>query len=191
VIDRRTFLAGTGAVLVAAPLAADAQQAGKVPRIGFLGTGTLSDTSPYLDAFRQGLRELGWVEGQNIVIDDRFAEGRFDRLLDLAAELVRLKVAIIVAAPTPAVVAAKKATETIPIVAIAIGDPVGIRLIIASLARPVGNVTGLSFSVGLEIAGKGLELLKETVPKVRLVAVLSNPANPGQPLSIRELKVAA
>jgi len=189
-IDRRTFLAGCGAVLLAAPLAAEAQQAGKVPRIGFLGTRTLSDTSPYLDAFRQGLRELGWVEGQNIVIDDRFAEGRFDRLPDLAAELVRLKVAIIVAAPTPAVVAAKKATETIPIVAIAVGDPVGIGLI-ANLARPGGNVTGLSFSVGLEIAGKGLELLKETVPKVRRVAVLSNPANPGQPLSIRELNVAA
>jgi putative ABC transport system substrate-binding protein len=190
VIDRRTFLAGTGAVLVAAPFAADAQQAGKVPRIGFLGTRTLSDTSPLLDAFRQGLRELGWVEGQNIVIDYRFAEGRFDRLPDLAAELVRLKVAIIVAAPTPAAVAAKKATETIPIVAIALGDPVGIGLI-ASLAHPGGNVTGSSFSVGLEIAGKGLELLKETVPKVRRVAILSNPGNPGQPLSIRELNVGA
>jgi putative ABC transport system substrate-binding protein len=189
-ITRRVFVGSLTGGLLAAPLAADAQQAGKVPRIGFLGTRTLSDTSPYLDAFRQGLRELGWVEGQNIVIDDRFAEGRFDRLPDLAAELVRLKVAIIVAAPTPAVVAAKKATETIPIVAIAVGDPVGIGLI-ASLARPGGNVTGLSFSVGLEIAGKGLELLKETVPKVRRVAVLSNPANPGQPLSIRELNVAA
>jgi len=189
-MERRTFMGALAGGLLAAPLAADAQQAGKVPRIGFLGTRTLSDTSPYLDAFRQGLRELGWVEGQNIVIDDRFAEGRFDRLPNLAAELVRLKVAIIVAAPTPAVVAAKKATETIPIVAIAVGDPVGIGLI-ASLARPGGNVTGLSFSVGLEIAGKGLELLKETVPKVRRVAVLSNPANPGQPLSIRELNVAA
>jgi ABC-type uncharacterized transport system substrate-binding protein len=189
-MDRRTFLAGTGAVLLAAPRAADAQQAGKVPRIGFLGTRTLSDTSPYLDAFRQGLRELGWVEGQGIVIDDRFAEGRFDRLPDLAAELVRLKVAIIVAAPTPAAVAAKKATETIPIVAIAVGDPVGIGLI-ASLAHPGGNVTGLTSSVGLEIVAKQLELLKETVPKVRRVAVLSNPGNPGQPLSIRELNVAA
>ncbi len=189
-IDRRTFLAGTGAVLLCAPLTADAQPAGKVPRIGFLGTRTLSDTSSGLDAFRQGLRELGWVEGQNIVIDYRFAEGRFDRLPDLAAELVRLKVAIIVAAPTPAAVAAKKATETIPIVAIALGDPVGIGLI-ANLARPGGNVTGLTFSVGLEIGAKQLELLKETVPKVRRVAILSNPGNPGQALSIKHLNVAA
>jgi ABC-type uncharacterized transport system substrate-binding protein len=189
-IDRRTFLAGTGAVLLAAPRAADAQQAGKVPRIGFLGTRSLSDMSPYLDTFRQGLRELGWVEGQNIVIDYRYAEGRFDRLPDLAAELVRLKVDIIVAVPTPAAVAAKKATETIPIVAISVGDPVGLGLI-ASLARPGGNLTGLSYSVGLEIAGKGLELLKETVPKVRRVAILSNPGNPFQPLAIREVNVAA
>jgi putative ABC transport system substrate-binding protein len=146
--------------------------------------------SPYLDAFRQGLRELGWVEGQNIVIDYRFAEGRFDRLPDLAAELVRLKVDIIVAATTPAAAAAKKATETIPIVMISVGDPVGLGLI-ASLARPGGNATGLSYSVGLETIGKGLELLKETVPKVRRVAILSNPANPFQPLAISEVNVAA
>ena len=189
-IDRRTFLTGAGAVLLAAPRAAEAQPAGRVPRIGFLGTRSPSDTSPYLDAFRQGLRELGRVEGQNIVIDYRFAEGRFDRLSDLAAELVRLKVDIIVAATTPAAVAAKKATETIPIVAISVGDPVGLGLI-ASLARPGGNLTGLSYSVGLEIAGKGLELLKETVPKVRRVAILSNPGNPFQPLAITEVNVAA
>jgi len=177
-------------LLLAPLLAADAQQAGKVPRIGFLQTGSPSDTLPRLDAFRQGLRELGWVEGQNIVIDYRFAEGRFDRLPDLAAELVRLKVDIIVAVPTPAVTAAKKATETIPIVMIGVGDPVGTGLI-ASLARPGGNVTGLSFSVGVETFGKELELLKETVPRVRRVAILSNPANPVQPLQIREVNVAA
>jgi len=195
VISRRRFL--TGAAIALAPMGATAyaqeykaQQPGKVPRIGFLGTRSLSDMSPYLDAFRQGLRELGWVEGQNIVIDYRFAEGRFDRLPDLAAELVRLKVDIIVALPTPGAVAAKNATKTIPIVAIAVGDPVGIGLI-ASLAHPGGNVTGLSFSVGLEIGGKGLELLNETVPKVRRVAILSNPGNPGQPLSIEHLNVAA
>jgi len=146
--------------------------------------------SPLLDAFRQGLRELGWVEGQNIAIEYRFAEGRFDRLPDLAAELVRLKVDIIVAQPTPAAVAAKNATKTIPIVMISVGDPVGLGLI-ASLARPGGNVTGSSYSVGPEIAGKLLELLKETVPKVRRVAILWNPANPAQPLFIRELNVAA
>ena len=189
-MDRRTFLAGTGAVLLASPRASEAQLAGKVPRIGYLRSTSPSDRPPLLDAFRQGLRELGWVEGRNIVIDYRYAEGRFDRLPDLAAELVRLKVDIIVASPTPAAAAAKNATQTIPIVMIAVTDPVGLGLI-ASLARPGGNVTGLSYSVGPEIIGKQLELLKETVPKVRRVAILSNPANPSQPLSIRELKVAA
>ena len=189
-MDRRTFLAGTGAVLLASPRASEAQQAGKVPRIGYLRSTSPSDRPPLLDAFRQGLRELGWVEGRNIVIDYRYAEGRFDRLPDLAAELVRLKVDIIVASPTPAAAAAKNATQTIPIVMIAVTDPVGLGLI-ASLARPGGNVTGLSYSAGLEIVGKQLELLKETVPKVRRVAILSNPANLSQPLSIRELKVAA
>ena len=178
-----------------APLAADAQQAaGKVYRIGFLsvlGAPTPSTPAGVLEAFRQGLRELGWVEGQNIVIDYRFAEGRFDRLPDLAAELVRLKVDIIVAVATQGVAAAKNATETIPIVMISgSADPVGLGFI-ASLARPGGNVTGLSYSVGPEILGKGLELLKEIVPKVRRVAILSNPASPVQPLFIREVKVAA
>jgi putative ABC transport system substrate-binding protein len=190
VIDRRTFLAGSGAVLLAAPLAAEAQQAGKVPRIGFLRGTSPSDRPPLLDAFRQGLRELGWVEGQNIVIDYRYAEGRFDRLPDLAAELVRLKVDIIVAQPVPAVAAAKNATETIPIVMISGGDPVVLGFV-ASLARPGGNVTGSSYGVGLELVGKQLELLKETVPKVRRVAVLWNPANPGHPPAIREVNVAA
>ncbi len=175
---------------LSAPLVVDAQQAGRVYRIGFLGASSPSGTSPRLDVFRQGLRELGWVEGQNIVIDYRFAEGRFDRLPDLAAELVRLKVDIIVAAPTPAAVAAKNATETIPIVMISVGEPVGLGLI-ASLARPGGNITGLSYNVGPELFGKGLELLKETVPKVRRVAILSNPANPAQPLFIRDVNVAA
>ena len=187
-IDRRTFLAGTGTVLLAAPFAAEAQQAAKVARIGYLGTASNSDMS---SAFRQGLRELGWVEGQNIVIDYRSAEGRVDRLPDLAAELVRLKVDIIVAAGgTPPAAAAKSATGTIPIVMIGVGYPVGLGFI-ASLARPGGNVTGLSFSVGPELFGKELELLKETVPKVRRVAILSNPGNPAHPFNIRELNVAA
>src|SRR6266516_4507306 len=173
-MDRRTFLFVFSLGTLSAPLAADAQPTGKVYRIGYLAAGSAIASQLPVEAFREGLRELGLVEGQNIVIDYRFAEGRFDRLPDLAAELVRLKVDIIVAQATPAAVAAKKATETIPIVAIALGDPVGIGLI-ASLAHPGGNVTGLSFSVGLEIAGKGLELLNETVPKVRRVAILSNP----------------
>jgi len=180
--------------LLVAPLAAEAQEAGKVARIGFLGTGSssdMSDMSRPVGAFRQGLRELGWVEGQNIVVDYRFAEGRSDRLPELAAELVRLKVDIIVAVAAIGAAAAKNATETIPIVMISGGlDPVGLGLV-ASLARPGGNVTGSSYSVGPEIFGKGLELLKEALPKVRRIAILSNPANPNQPLFIREVKAAA
>ena len=177
--------------LLAAPLAADAQQAGKVPRIGFLGVTSPSDRPHHVDAFRQRLRELGWVEGQNIVIDYRYAEGRVDRLPDLVAELVRLKVDLIVAsAGTQAATAAKNATETIPIVMIYVRDPVGNGLI-ASLARPGGNVTGVSGSAGLELFAKQLELLKETVPKIRRVAILSNPDNAYHQLAIREVNVAA
>jgi putative tryptophan/tyrosine transport system substrate-binding protein len=130
------------------------------------------------------------VEGQNIVIDYRFAEGRFDRLPDLAAELVRLRVDVIMAGPTPPAVAAKNATGTIPIVVAGVGDPVELGLI-ASLAHPGGNVTGLSFSVGMDIFGKGLELLREAVPKFRRVAILSNPANPSHALAITNVKAAA
>src|SRR5262245_32407350 len=177
--------------LLAVPLAAAAQPAGKVSRIGFLSLTSPSDRPPLLDAFRQRLRELGWVEGQNIVIDYRYAEGRVYRLPDLAAELVRLKVDLIVgSAATQTATAAKNATETIPIVMIAVRDPVGTGLI-ASLAHPGGNVTGVSGSAGLEWVAKQLELLKETVPKIRRVAVLSNPDNAYHQLSIRELNVAA
>src|SRR5438132_4364234 len=175
-IERRTFMAMLTGGLLTAPLAAEAQQAGRVPRIGFLSLTSPSDRPPLLDAFRQGLRELGWVEGQNIVIDYRYAEGRVGRLPDLAAELVRLKVDLIVSFGTQGVTAAKNATETIPIVMIAVRDPVGTGLI-ASLARPGGNVTGVSGYAGVEIVAKQLELLKETVPKIRRVAILSNPAN--------------
>jgi ABC-type uncharacterized transport system substrate-binding protein len=130
--------------LVAAPAAVDAQPTGKIHRIGYLGIG--SSTSGFHEQFRQGLRELGWVEGQNIVIDYRFADGRPDRLPELAAELVRLKVDIIVAQPTQAAVAARNGTGSIPIVMINVGDPVGIGLV-ASLARSTGNVTGRLFVV--------------------------------------------
>ena len=176
------------ACILAAPLIADAQPV-KVYRIGYLSAGP-SASNLYRGAFHQGLRDLGWVEGHNIVTDYRFAEGRLDRLPDLAAELVRLKVDVIVAAPTAAAVAAKNATRTIPIVMWGAGDPVGLGLV-ASLARPGGNVTGLSFSVGMETFGKGVELLREAIPKVRRVAVLSNPANPAHVLAIDNLKVAA
>src|SRR5215468_2249290 len=167
-LKRRRFITLLGSVTFAWPLAARAQQqAGKVPRIGFLGLTSPSDRPTLLDAFRQRLRELGWVEGQNIVIDYRYSEDRVDRLPDLAAELVRLKVDLIVAsAGTQVAMAAKNATETIPIVMIYVRDPVGTGLI-ASLARPGGNVTGDSGRAGLELFAKQLELLKETVPKIR------------------------
>src|SRR5262249_10941714 len=185
----RDFIKVVAGSAITWPLIVRAQQPeGTVRRIGYLAGGL--STGPYPEAFRRGLRELGWVEGQNIVIDYRFAEGRNDRLPDLAAELVRLKVDLIVASPSPGVVAANNATKAIPIVMIGVGDPVALGLI-ANLAHPAGNLTGMSFTVGMETFGKGLELLKETVPKVRLVAVLSNPANPAPTLGVRNLKVAA
>jgi len=189
-VRRREFIALVGGA-IACPMDVRAQQqAEKVPRIGYLRVTSASDRPPLLDAFRQGLRELGWVEGQNIVIDYRFAEGRLDRLPDLAAELVRLKVDVIVSLGTQGVTAAKNATETIPIVMIAVRDPVGAGLI-ASLARPGGNVTGVSGYAGLETVAKQLELLKETVPKIRRVAILLNPTNAYHSLAMREVNVAA
>jgi putative ABC transport system substrate-binding protein len=189
-VRRREFIALVGGA-IACPMDVRAQQqAEKVPRIGYLRVTSASDRPPLLDAFRQGLRELGWVEGQNIVIDYRFAEGRIDRLPDLAAELVRLKVDVIVSLGTQGVTAAKNATETIPIVMIAVRDPVGAGLI-ASLARPGGNVTGVSGYAGLETVAKQLELLKETVPKIRRVAILLNPTNAYHSLAMREVNVAA
>jgi putative tryptophan/tyrosine transport system substrate-binding protein len=146
--------------LLAAPLAAEAQQAGKVPRIGWLGGPTRESAAPYVRAFQRGLTDLGWVEGQNIVIEWRFAGGRAERLPDLAAELVRLQVNVIVAPSTPTALAAKNATKTIPIITVSVGDPVGLGLV-ASLARPEGNITGLTSFVAREIAGKQLGLFVE------------------------------
>lgn len=178
-------------LLLAASLApAAAQPVEKAPRLGFLRPRTRSNDAGLVDAFLQGLRDHGWVEGKTIVIEYRWAEGRSDRLADLAAELVRLKVDVILAGNTSGAVAAKNATDTIPIVMATAGDPVGLGLV-TSLARPGGNVTGLSFGVGTDIVGKWLELLKETVPKIRRVAVLSNPTNPSHALAIENVIVAA
>jgi putative tryptophan/tyrosine transport system substrate-binding protein len=190
VIARRTFLAGTGAVLLAAPLVAEAQQTAKVYRIGLLGTVPLTEpgASRIWDGFLEGLRQLGYAEGQNIVIERRFSEARYERLPALAAELVRLKVDVIVAAAYTAE-AAKGATPTIPIVMTNHGDPVG-RLLVASLARPGGNVTGLS-GQSPDLVGKQLQLLKEAVPRLSRVAVLSNPTHPSHLLFLREAEVAA
>jgi putative ABC transport system substrate-binding protein len=176
-MERRTFMALVSGGFLAAPFAAEAQRAGKVARIGVLEQGgSPTSISGPIQAFRQGLRDLGYVEGQNIVIEYRYAEGKAERLPDLAAELLRLKVDVIVAGGTLAPLAAKYATRTIPIVLAAAGDPVGTGLV-ASLARPGGNVTGLS-AISPELGGKRLQLLKEVVPGVSRVAVLWNAANP-------------
>lgn len=169
---------GAAALLAAlASFPAEAQTAGKAYRIGYLSSGSAAQSAHSREAFAQGLRELGWIEGRNIVIEYRFAEGRFERLPELAAELARLGVDVIAASPTPPAMAAKKATETIPIVVMNVGDPVAIGLV-ASLARPGGNVTGVTYRFGNELIGKQLELLKQVLPGIRRVAFLTNPANP-------------
>jgi putative ABC transport system substrate-binding protein len=173
--------------LLAAPLAAEAQQVGRIPRIGLLWSGASLD--PYAQAFRQGLQELGYVEGKSIVLEDRSAEGRPDRLPTLVAELVRLQVDVILTAESETIRAAWQATKTIPIVMATSGDPVGLG-VVASLAHPGGNVTGLS-SISTELAGKRLELLKGLVPDVTRVAFVWNPDNPVQALMFTETEVAA
>ena len=186
--DRRTFIGTLAGALLAAPLAAEAQQAGKVARIGYLVTGSLesSEMRARLDAFRQGLRERGYVEGQNILIEYRLADGKIERLPSLATELARLKVDLIVAVATPAARAAQQATTTIPVVAVAMGDPVRDGLV-ASLARPGGNITGSTF-LGPELVPKRLELLKEALPKVSRVAALWHPGAFGERTSQDMLK---
>jgi putative ABC transport system substrate-binding protein len=174
---------------LAAPIAAEAQAPAKVPRIGFLTPLSPTDNAHLLEAFRQGLRELGYVEGQNIAIEYRFGEGRPERLPPLAAELVRLKVDVIVATSPPAPEAAKQATSTIPIVFAVTADPVAEGLV-ASIARPGGNITGLT-SISPELVGKQLELLKEVAPKISRVAVLQNPSNLGHPFMLPQAEGAA
>ena len=188
-MDRRTFLCGLTLGTLSAPLAAGAEQPGKVARIGLLTYGSATSGQHIREAFRQGLRELGYVEGQNIVIEYRYAEGNAERLPDLAAELVSLKVDIIVAGGTPAPLAAKHATRRIPIVMSAAGNPVETGLV-ASLARPGGNVTGLSL-LSADLTAKRLQLLKEVLPGVSRVAVLWNAANPISALVVRETEAAA
>ena len=167
---------------------AQAQQPAKIPRIGWLASGSASGIAPLTDAFRQGLRQLGYVEGKNIAIEFRYAEGKFDRLQDLAAEIVHLNVDVIIVANGSAIGAAKKATATIPIVMVGPGDSVSLGFI-ASLARPGGNVTGLSL-LSIELTGKRLELLKEAFPKISRVAVL-RATGPEQEQQVRELEAPA
>ena len=167
----------------------EAQRAKKVWRIGFLAATSPSVEAARIEAFRQGLRELGYVEGKNIVIEWRWAEGKFDRLPDLAAELVRLNVDVIVTGGSTSSGAAKEVTTTIPIVMAQVNDPVGSGFV-ASLARPGGNMTGLSTLVP-ELSGKRLELLKEVIPKLSHVAVFGDSTTPGNAQSLKETELAA
>ena len=181
---RREFIAAfSGAVVLS--LAARAQQPKKVPRIGLLAPGSLEP--PRITAFVQRLRQLGWIEGQTVAIEYRWAEGQYDRFAEIAAEFVRLKVDVIVTAGTAPVLAAKQATSSIPIVFAVSGDPVGSGLV-ASLARPGGNVTGLSLQQA-EVGSKRLELLREIVPDLRRLAIIANVSSPMIVLEVQEVEV--
>jgi ABC-type uncharacterized transport system substrate-binding protein len=185
---RREFISLLGGAAAAWPLAARAQQVGKLPTIGFLGATTPAEGGQLLAAFVQRLRELGWVDGRNVAIEVRWAEGRSERFAEIAAELVRLKVDVILTHNTPPVLAAKQATSVIPIVFASAGDPVGVG-VVASLARPGGNVTGLSGG-STDVVGKRLELLREVVPGLRRLAILASDS-PHTLVEIGEVQRAA
>src|SRR5262245_1179705 len=187
-MKRREFITVLGGA-AAWPLAARAQETGKLPRIGFLGGSTPAAQLPWTTAFVQRLRELGWTEGRNVVIEYRWAEGLSERYTEIAAEFVRLKVDVIFTHGTPATILAKQTTSVIPIVFTVVGDPVGTG-IIASLARPGGNVTGQS-SATSDLAAKRLELLRDVVPRVSRLGIFGNIDNSTVVLEIAELQAAA
>ena len=184
---RREFITLLGGVAVTWPLAASAQS--KTPRIGFMGNSTAALEANLVDAFREGLREHGYEEGRNIVIEYRWADGKYERFPALVAELIAAKVEVIVTAGTPAALAMKKATTTVPLVMVAVGDPVGTGLV-PSLARPGANLTGLS-SVAPDLEGKRLQLLREVVPALSHVAMFINSLNPFHVSSMRQARAAA
>ena len=186
-MDRRTFIRRVATGLLAASFAARAQHGGKVYRIGMLETVPAAQNAANLDALRKGLRDLGYVEGRNLVIEYRSADGRAERFPDLASELIRLKVDLIVTRGTPAAKAAKNATETIPVVMATMGDP---RAIVASFAAPGGNITGVT-TFSTELTGKRIEILKELVPRLSRVALLHNMGNPAAPPEWEEITTAA
>ena len=188
-ISRRAFVASVTAGLLSAPLATGAQPTGKVHRIGFLGNSTAALEANLVQPFRDGLHELGYVEGRDVAIEYRWAEGQYERFPALIAELIALKVEVLVTAGTPAALAVKRATTSIPLVMVAVGDPIGTGLV-KSLARPGGNLTGL-VSIAPDLEGKRLELLTEIVPKLSFVAFLSNPANPFHATSEKQARAAA
>ena len=187
-IRRREFIFTLGGAAPAWPLAARGQQSGKLPTIGFLAANP-SIESQRVAAFVQRLRELSWIDGRNLAIEYRWAEGRNERYAENAGELVRLKVDVIVTIATPPTVAAKQATAVIPIVFAAASDPVGTGLV-ASLARPGGNVTGLSNQIS-DAGGKKIELLREVVPGLRRLAILANVGNPASVLDMDEVQATA
>jgi ABC-type uncharacterized transport system substrate-binding protein len=186
---RRIGLIVLAGSLALAPLTARAQVASKVHRVAYLGNSSAALESDLVAAFRQGLRELNYVEGQNLIIDFRWAEGRYERFPALLADAIRLNPDVIVTAGTPGALAAKNATSTIPIVMAAIGDPIAAGLV-PSLAHPAGNITG-SASMTTEIDGKRLELLKELVPRVSRIAVLWSSTNPNNVARIKHMQAAA
>jgi putative ABC transport system substrate-binding protein len=188
-MNRRTFLWGLTLGALTAPPAVEAQQAGKVPRIGILTTGSHTSVAHLLDGFKQGLYERGYVDGQTVRLEPRYGEGKPEQLPALAADLVHLKVDVIVAIPNPAIEAVKRATQTIPIVMPIGSDPVGVGFV-ASLARPGGNITGLS-AYSPELNGKRLELLKETIPQLARVALLMSPNIAGNANDLKETELAA
>jgi putative ABC transport system substrate-binding protein len=188
--NRRKLIVALGAGALAAPFASFAQQQpAKVARIGFLGNSTAALEANLIGPFREGLRDLGYVEGRNIVIEYRWAEGKYERFPALIAELIAQKVDVIVTAGTPATLAVKKATTSVPLVMVAVGDPVGAG-IVASLGRPGGNITGLS-SIAPELEGKRLELLREVSPKLSHVAVFWNPVNAFHMSAMKQVRAAA
>lgn len=188
-MKRREFITFIGGAAVAWPLTARAQQPAKLPTIGFLGSGTSAAQGQWVTAFRARLRELGWIEGRNLMIEYRWAEGRPDRAAELAAEFVRLKVDVIVTYANPMVVVTKQSTSIIPVVFAAAADPLGTGLV-ASLARPGGNVTGLSVEA-TDLAGKHVELLRELSPGLRRLAIMVNVGNSASVLEMREVQAAA
>ena len=186
-MKRREFIALLGSAAAALPLAAAAQP--KIPRIGFMGNSTAALEANLLDAFREGLRELGYEDGRNIVIEYRWADGKYDHFPVLVAELIAAKVDAIVTAGTPAALAVKNATTTVPLVMVAVGDPIGTGLV-PSLARPGGNLTGLS-SIAPDLEGKRLQLLREVTPALSHVGIFINSLNPFHVSSMRQAHDAA
>ena len=189
-MDRRLFLGAVASLLLDSPVRADAQPAGRVYRVGFIVTPSANEMGHVVNAFREGLRERGYVEGRNVVLEARFAEGRPERLPALAAELAGLNVDVIVTGSNPVIAAVREATTTIPIVMAVSRDPVGSRFI-ASLAHPAGNITGMANDPLPEIFAKNLALLKEAVPRLSRVAFLWNPVPPGAEVPRKAVESAA